>query len=176
MGEEPGMRFLPNGTPTWYRDRIDFKETYIGTWENDLMDGTSVYLVDQPTNFVLKRHGFWERGVLMKWVYTFPYAEATDYFCNLLKDPQMYRQAYGMSVIQKFPYLPDGVDPSDDRIPSIVKGLLKAWRQFKWEIDLIGMTLYMQYAPKVPLLMDEVEEKRETYRQMRDKFADLKEE
>ena len=30
--EEPGMRFLPNGTPTWYRDREEFKETYIGTW------------------------------------------------------------------------------------------------------------------------------------------------
>ena len=174
--EEPGMRFLPNGTPTWYRDREEFKETYIGTWVKDRMDGTSLYLVDQPTNFILKRHGFWERGVLMKWVYTFPYAEATDYFCNLLKDPQMYRQAYGMSVIQKFPYLPDGVDPSDDRIPSIVKGLLKAWRQFKWEIDLIGMTLYMQYAPRVPLLNEAIETKRQAYREIRAKVLDLKEE
>ena len=26
--EEPGMRFLPNGTPTWYRDREEFKELY----------------------------------------------------------------------------------------------------------------------------------------------------
>ena len=92
---------LPNRTPTWYRDREEFKETYIGTWVNDRMDGTSLYLVDQPTGFVLKRKGFWERGVRMKWVYTFPYQEATDYFCNLLKDPQMYRQAYGMSVVQK---------------------------------------------------------------------------
>ena len=96
----------------------------------------------------------------MKWVYTFPYAEATDYFCNLLKDPQMYRQAYGMSVVQKFPYLPDGVDPQDSRIEPIVKGLLKAQRQFKWEIDLMGMTLYQQACPQIPLLQEAVENKR----------------
>ena len=88
----------------------------------------------------------------------------------------MYRQAYGMSVVQKFPYLPDGVDPQDSRIEPIVKGLLKAWRQFKWEIDLIGMTLYQQYAPQIPLLQEAVENKREKYREMREKVLDLKEE
>ena len=87
----------------------------------------------------------------------------------------MYRQAYGMSVVQKFRTCRMWL-VQDSRIEPIVKGLLKAWRQFKWEIDLIGMTLYQQYAPQIPLLQEAVENKREKYREMREKVLDLKEE
>ena len=174
--EEPGMRMLKDGTPTWYRDRKEFHETYTGPWVDDKMHGTATYKVEQPGGWIKIIDALWVRGIKMKTLYTHPYKAATDWFCDMLRDPSLYRGSYGMSVVEKFPLLPDGVDKDDKRIPGIVRGLLKAWRSYKWEIPLIGRTLFLKYDKVVDTIKDEVEECRDMYREAREKIDDIKEE
>jgi hypothetical protein len=175
--EDPGMRFLPNGTPTWYRDRENLCETYVGPWVDDRMDGEGLYHTEMvPGGWVKNITGLWVRGVRMKVLYIHPYETATNHFCEMLRDVSQYRQPYGMSVVEKFPMFPDGVNGNDPRIPNIVKGLLKAWRTYKWEISLIGRTLFMKYDTAIEGIKEDVVTLRNTYRELRFSVKDAEEE